>query len=137
MTIIPKGYESRLSLYDTQRAVERIKYIFLAKLCTALHLVRVTAPLVVDPTTGMNDNLSGVERPVSFDVLATGKNARVLARRQHVKAHGALDAAEIVIHARGWIHDEGCRHAHEVKRRAELCEEDVLDALYGALGVIE
>ena len=33
MTIIPKGYESRLSLYDTQRAVERIKYIFLAKLC--------------------------------------------------------------------------------------------------------
>ena len=49
MTIIPKGYESRLSLYDTQRAVERIKYIFLAKLCTALHLVRVTAPLVVDP----------------------------------------------------------------------------------------
>ena len=50
MTIIPKGYESRLSLYDTQRAVERIKYIFLAKLCTALHLVRVTAPLVVDPT---------------------------------------------------------------------------------------
>ena len=78
MTIIPKGYESRLSLYDTQRAVERIKYIFLAKLCTALHLVRVTAPLVVDPTTGMNDNLSGVERPVSFDVLATGKNAEVV-----------------------------------------------------------
>ena len=78
MTIIPEGYESRLSLYDTQRAVERIKYIFLAKLCTALHLVRVTAPLVVDPTTGMNDNLSGVERPVSFDVLATGKNAEVV-----------------------------------------------------------
>ena len=49
MTSIPEDYESQLSLYDTQRAIERIKYIFLAKLCAALHLVRVTAPLIVDP----------------------------------------------------------------------------------------
>ena len=64
MTIIPTGYESQLSLYDTQRAIERIKHVFLTKLCAALHLVRVTAPLVVDPTMGINDNLNGVERPV-------------------------------------------------------------------------
>ena len=43
MTSIPEDYESQLSLYDTQRAIERIKYIFLAKLCAALHLVRVKA----------------------------------------------------------------------------------------------
>ena len=49
MTVIPEGYRSQLSLYDTQRAIERIKHIFLAKLCAALHLVRVTAPLLVDP----------------------------------------------------------------------------------------
>ena len=77
-TEIPKGYESQLSLYDTQRAIERIKFIFAAKLCAALHLVRVTAPLVVDPTTGINDNLNGVERPVGFDVPAVGKDGEVV-----------------------------------------------------------
>ena len=78
MKTIPEGYESQLSLYDTQRAIERIKYIFAAKLCAALHLVRVTAPLVVDPTTGINDNLNGVERPVGFDVPAVGKDGEVV-----------------------------------------------------------
>ena len=78
MTQIPEGYHAVLSLYDTQRAIERIKHIFLAKLCAALHLVRVTAPLVVDPSTGINDNLNGVERPVGFDVPAVGKDAEVV-----------------------------------------------------------
>ena len=48
MTVIPEYYHSELGLYDTQRAIERIKHIFLTKLCAALHLVRVTAPLVVE-----------------------------------------------------------------------------------------
>ena len=78
MTTIPEGYESQLSLYDTQRAIERIKFIFAAKLCAALHLVRVTAPLIVDPTTGINDNLNGVERPVGFDIPAVGKDGEVV-----------------------------------------------------------
>ena len=77
-TEIPEGYTSQLNLYDTQRAIERIKFIFAAKLCAALHLVRVTAPLVVDPTTGINDNLNGVERPVGFDVPAVGKDGEVV-----------------------------------------------------------
>ena len=78
MTTIPEGYVSQLSLYDTQRAIERIKHVFLAKICAALHLVRVTAPLVVDPMTGINDNLNGVERPVGFDVPAVGSDAEVV-----------------------------------------------------------
>lgn len=78
MTTIPEGYTSQLSLYDTQRAIERIKHVFLAKLCAALHLVRVTAPLAVDPAMGLNDNLNGVERPVDFDVPAVGQNAEVV-----------------------------------------------------------
>ena len=78
MTTIPAGYEPQLSLYDTQRAIERIKLVFQAKLCAALHLVRATAPLVVDPSTGMNDNLNGVERPVGFDVPAVGYDAEVV-----------------------------------------------------------
>jgi aspartate--ammonia ligase len=78
MTVIPENYHSQMALYDTQRAIERIKHIFLTKLCAALHLVRVTAPLVVDPAMGINDNLNGVERPVRFDVPAVGKDAEVV-----------------------------------------------------------
>ena len=78
MITIPPGYESQLPLYDTQRAIERLRHVFITKLCAALHLVRVTAPLVVDPETGMNDNLNGVERPVGFDVPAIGSDAEVV-----------------------------------------------------------
>ena len=87
MTIIPEGYKSQLSLYDTQRAIERIKHVFLAKLCAALHLVRVTAPLVVDPATGINDNLSGTERPVGFDVPAIGADVEVVQSLAKWKRH--------------------------------------------------
>lgn len=77
-TIIPQGYSSALGLYDTQKAIGLIKQLFLAKLCSALHLKRVTAPLFVDPDMGLNDNLNGVERPVAFDVPALGKTAEVV-----------------------------------------------------------
>ena len=74
-TVIPAGYRPALGLYDTQKAIGLIKQIFLEKLCGALHLKRVTAPLFVDPATGLNDDLNGVERPVTFDVPALGANA--------------------------------------------------------------
>ncbi len=78
MTIIPQGYRSALGLYETQKAIGLIKNVFQIKLCAALHLKRVTAPLFVDPATGLNDDLNGVERPVSFDVPAVGKDAQVV-----------------------------------------------------------
>ena len=78
MSIIPPGYVSQLDNYDTQRAIERIKHVYLTKLCAALHLVRVTAPLVVDPAIGINDNLNGIERPVRFDVPGVGSDAEVV-----------------------------------------------------------
>ena len=78
MTRIPAHYQAALGLYETQRAIGLIKNVFLVKLCSALHLKRVTAPLFVDPSTGLNDDLSGVERPVSFDVPAVGKDAQVV-----------------------------------------------------------
>ncbi|WP_367925495.1 aspartate--ammonia ligase [uncultured Ruthenibacterium sp.] len=77
-TVIPQGYESVLGLYETQKAIGLIKQIFQTKLCAALHLKRVTAPLFVDPATGLNDDLNGVERPVSFDVPAIGREAVVV-----------------------------------------------------------
>ena len=78
MTIIPEHYQPALGLYETQKAIGLIKNIFQVKLCAALHLKWVTAPLFVDPATGLNDDLNGVERPVSFDVPAVGKDAQVV-----------------------------------------------------------
>ncbi len=78
MTVIPEGYVSALSLYDTQKAIGLIKNVFQVKLCAALHLKRVTAPLFVDPATGLNDDLNGVERPVGFDIPAVGIDGQVV-----------------------------------------------------------
>lgn len=65
---IPAGYHSCLSLYDTQKAISLIKRVFEDTLCGNLNLSRVSAPLFVEASTGLNDDLNGVERPVSFDV---------------------------------------------------------------------
>ena len=78
MTVIPQGYAPSLGLYDTQKAIGLIKNIFQVKLCAALHLKRVTAPLFVDPATGLNDDLNGVERPVGFDIPAVGIEGQVV-----------------------------------------------------------
>ncbi len=75
---IPEGYESELGLYETQTAIGTLKRTFEEKLCLALNLKRVSAPLFVDPETGLNDDLSGVERAVRFDLKETGKDAVVV-----------------------------------------------------------
>ncbi len=77
-TIIPKDYQPVLSLYQTQDAISLVKAAFQRHLATALNLKRVTAPLFVDPTTGVNDDLNGVERPVSFDVPQLKSKAQVV-----------------------------------------------------------
>jgi aspartate--ammonia ligase len=66
--ILPKGYRSELDLHDTQIAIKTVKDFFQALLAQRLHLTRVSAPLFVDPSTGLNDNLNGYERPVSFGI---------------------------------------------------------------------
>ena len=76
--IVPKGYTSSLSLYETQEAIALIKKTFESNLSHALHLKRVSAPLFVDGASGLNDDLNGVERPVSFDMLETGEEAQVV-----------------------------------------------------------
>lgn len=76
--VIPQGYRSALSLYETQSAIALIKRNFQDTLAASLNLKRVSAPLFVDPATGLNDNLNGVERPVSFDAPATGTYAEVV-----------------------------------------------------------
>ena len=66
--IIPKDYKSALDLYDTQIGIKTVKDFFQNQLAKELHLLRVSAPLFVEPSSGLNDNLNGVERPVSFGI---------------------------------------------------------------------
>ena len=77
-TQIPQNYKSLLGLYDTQKAIGLIKTIFQEKICAALHLKRVTAPLFVAHGSGLNDDLNGVERPVRFDVPCLNGDAEVV-----------------------------------------------------------
>ena len=70
--IIPRNYSSALNLHETQIAIKVVKDFFQNLLAERLNLLRVSAPLFVDPSTGMNDNLNGVERPVSFDIREQG-----------------------------------------------------------------
>ena len=77
-TFVPEGYRPQLDAYQTQRAIEYIKRTFQAEFSSALHLKRVTAPLFVAENSGLNDNLSGKERPVSFDIPAIGLDAQVV-----------------------------------------------------------
>ncbi|MBR0446720.1 MAG: aspartate--ammonia ligase [Oscillospiraceae bacterium] len=75
---IPEGYQSVLDEYETQRAIAYVKQTFQDEFSGALNLKRVSAPLFVTEESGLNDNLSGVERPVSFDVPAVGEEVQVV-----------------------------------------------------------
>ena len=75
---IPSGYRNPLNVYETQRAIEFIKRNFQSNLSHALNLKRVSAPLFVDEASGLNDNLNGYERPVSFDVPDVGAESQVV-----------------------------------------------------------
>lgn len=77
--LFPKNYNSALNLYDTQVAIKMVKDFFQTLLAERLNLLRVSAPLMVDPASGLNDNLNGVERPVSFDIKhQDGREAEIV-----------------------------------------------------------
>ena len=78
ITTIPEGDKSILSIYDTQKAISLLKRLFEDNLGAKLNLYRVSAPLFVDESSGINDNLNGYERPVSFDILRSNRRAEVV-----------------------------------------------------------
>ena len=75
---IPAGYRMPLTNNELQRAIELIHADFQHNLTVRLNLHRVSAPLFVDGSTGLNDDLNGVERPVTFDIPAAGRDAQVV-----------------------------------------------------------
>ena len=75
---IPQGYTPLLSIYETQKAIGLLNRLFEDKLAGALRLHRVSAPLFVSASSGLNDDLNGVERPVSFDINGVDGTAQVV-----------------------------------------------------------
>ena len=74
----PTDYKPTLTIKETQVAIKYIKDLFEATLARSLNLTRVSAPMFVFPETGLNDNLSGTERPVSFNVPDVGKDVEIV-----------------------------------------------------------
>ena len=68
--MIPEGYRSLLSVQDTEKAIKYVKDTFERTFADAMRLLRISAPLFVTADSGLNDNLNGVERPVSFYIRA-------------------------------------------------------------------
>lgn len=120
MVSIPENYTPHLGLYETQKAIGLIKNIFLVKICAALHLKRVTAPLFVDPATGLNDDLNGVERPVSFDIPAAGIDAQVV--------HSLAKWKRLALHEYGFFVGNGLVTDMNAIRRDE--ELDNIHSIY-------
>ena len=76
--IYPNNYKSVLDLVDTQIAIKLIKDTFEKELAKDLGLMRVSAPLFVEPNTGLNDNLNGFEQPVGFVVNENGQDLEIV-----------------------------------------------------------
>ena len=75
---IPQGYTPLLNIYETQKAIGLLHRLFEDRLSGALRLHRVSAPLFVAKSSGLNDDLNGVERPVAFDIRGVSDTAVVV-----------------------------------------------------------
>ncbi len=117
--IVPKDYKAVLGIYDTQTAIGILKRTFEDKLCLALNLKRVSAPLFVDPTTGMNDDLNGVERPVIFDLKEDSRQAAIVHslakwKRMALKEYGFSAGEGIYTDMNAIRRDEELDNLHSV-----------------------
>ena len=117
-THIPENYRSLLSIYDTQKAIGLLKRLFEDQLAANLNLFRVSAPLFVEESTGLNDNLNGYERPVDFDIPNIGRDAQVVQSLAKWK--------RMALHDYGFYPGKGLYTDMNAIRR----DEDVLDNLH-------
>ncbi|MBR2615181.1 MAG: aspartate--ammonia ligase [Clostridia bacterium] len=119
-SFVPKGYVNRLGPYDTQAAISILRRRFEKNLSAALNLKRVSAPLFVDPNTGLNDDLNGHERPVRFDIKETGTDAVVV--------HSLAKWKRMALHKYNFPVGEGLYTDMNAIRRDE--EMDNLHSIY-------
>ena len=119
-SFIPPSYAPKLNLYDTQKAIGLLKRLFEDTLGGSLNLRRVSAPLFVEASTGPNDDLNGVERPVSFDIPAAGRDAQVV--------HSLAKWKRLALHRYQFSVGEGLYTDMNAIRRDE--EPDNLHSVY-------
>ena len=117
--IIPQGYKAKLDSYDTQKAISRIHHIFESKLSDALNLNRVSAPLLLEASTGLNDDLSGVERKVEFDIKDGGHECQVVQslakwKRQALKDYNFFVGRGLYTDMNAIRRDEALDNIHSV-----------------------
>ena len=112
--IIPKDYNPVLDLRDTEIAIKLVKDFFETELAKALNLTRVSAPIMVTPESGLNDNLNGVERPVSFDVLETGQQVEIV--------HSLAKWKRLALKTYGFAPGEGLYTDMNAIRRDEMTD---------------
>ncbi len=117
-TKIPQNYQSCLSIYDTQKAIGLLKRLFEDDLAAKLNLYRVSAPLFVAENSGINDDLNGYERPVSFDILHAERRAEVVQSLAKWK--------RVALKRYGFFPGRGIYTDMDAIRR----DEDVLDNLH-------
>lgn len=119
--IIPENYTPALNLHDTQVGIKTVKDFFQKTVSEKLNLLRVSAPLFVDPASGLNDNLNGVERPVSFDILENPQqNAEIV--------HSLAKWKRYALKKYGFAHGEGLYTDMVAVRRDE--DTDNIHSIY-------
>ncbi|MDO4633640.1 MAG: aspartate--ammonia ligase [Eubacteriales bacterium] len=118
---IPENYVSELNLHDTQVAIKTVKDFFQQTLTTSLNLLRVSAPLFVTPQSGLNDNLNGVERPVSFGIREQGD-------AQAEIVHSLAKWKRFALKKYGFVHGEGLYTDMNAIRRDE--DTDNIHSIY-------
>lgn len=153
--ILPENYTSILDIRRTQQAIKFVKDSFERELSKALHLTRVSAPLFVDPNSGLNDNLNGVERPVGFDVLATGANLEIVHslakwKRLALKEYGFAPGEGLYTDMNAIRRDENMDNLHSIyvdqwdwervilpEERNEQTLHTIVERIYSAIKSVE
>lgn len=152
---VPKGYDPKMDIRRTQQAIKYIKDTFEKELARALNLERVSAPLFVRPESGLNDNLSGVERPVRFDIPAIAGDVEVVQslakwKRMALKKYNFAPGEGLYTDMNAIRRDEELDNLHSVyvdqwdwekiiNKEERTCEtlEDTVRKIYGCIKITE
>ncbi len=152
---VPEGYKPQIDLKETQVAIKIVKDFFERELTKQLNLTRVSAPLFVTPESGLNDNLNGVERPVSFDLKEEHREVEIVHslakwKRNALKQYGFQPGEGLYTDMNAIRRDEDTDNIHSVyvdqwdwekvilkEDRTDEMLEAVVNAVYKALKITE
>ncbi len=154
--IVPKDYKTELDLRETEVAIKKVKDFFERRIAEVLNLTRVSAPLFVRPETGLNDNLNGTERPVSFAVKALNEDKAEIVhslakwKRMALYRYGFKDGEGLYTDMNAIRRDENLDNLHSIyvdqwdwekvilkEQRTEQTLKDTVKKIYEAFRATE